>query len=301
MRRLLNLLRRLIIPDTALKAMKSENPPTRLAAKIYLVTQVVTVALALWAFWWEPNSLTLNTYDFVTPPELAAWRGKRIAIITDLHAGSPWINEAKIDKVVNLTLSAHPDLILMPGDFLINGVTGGTYMPPQVIAGHLKTLHAPLGVYAVLGNHDNWTDAPGMRKALESNGIPVLDDEARQIPGTKLWLAGLSDFDTGKLEYKKALAAIPPGQFAICTTHEPDSFPLLPKTCPLTVAGHTHGGQVNLPLLGRMVVPSKYGSKYAQGFITENDRTVFVSTGIGTSIIPVRFRVPPEVSVLRLR
>jgi hypothetical protein len=86
----------------------------------------------------------------------------------------------------------------------------------------------------------------------------------------------------------------------LCFTHSPDVFPDLPKTCLLTIAGHTHGGQVDLPVLGRLIVPSEFGQRYAAGLVHENGRYMFVSTGIGTSIIPVRFRVPPEVSLVKI-
>jgi predicted MPP superfamily phosphohydrolase len=99
------------------------------------------------------------------------------------------------------------------------------------------------------------------------------------------------------------LAAVPPHAPALCFTHSPDVFPDLPATCGLTVAGHTHGGQVWLPLLGRPAVAgvSIYGQRYAIGIIREGGKTLFVSPGIGTSGLPMRFRVPPEISLLEIR
>jgi len=97
------------------------------------------------------------------------------------------------------------------------------------------------------------------------------------------------------------LAALPSEQTAICFTHSPDLFPDIPAKCALTIAGHTHGGQVWLPLFGRPIVPSRYGQRYAIGTIVEGTKTLFVSPGIGTSILPVRLGVPPEISILDIR
>jgi predicted MPP superfamily phosphohydrolase len=94
---------------------------------------------------------------------------------------------------------------------------------------------------------------------------------------------------------------VPSGELIIALTHNPDIFPEIPPNVELTLAGHTHGGQVDFPLIGRIVVPSDYGQRYAAGHVEERGKHLFVTTGIGTSIFPVRFRVPPEIAVLTLR
>lgn len=299
--RVLSFLRRFFVPDTALKALKAPQATTRVMARLYIAAQPITLILILWAFWWEPNGLRVVTYDYDVPPQMAEWRGRTVAVLADLHAGSPWIDDRKIGKVVDMTLAAKPDIILLTGDYMTHSVPGGTYMPPEEIASHLKRLEAPLGVYAVLGNHDHWDGAAAVMRALRGVGFIVLEDESRDIPGTDLWVAGLSDYTEGRLNYHFALKNVPEGMGALCVTHQPDSFPVLPDACLFTVAGHTHGGQVKLPFLGTPVVPSRYGDKFVKGFVTEEGRTIFVSSGIGTSIFPVRFRVPPEISVIRMK
>ena len=183
------------------------------------------------------------------------------------------------------------------------GVFGGTPVPVETIVAHLKRLSAPMGVFAVLGNHDRWLDAERIAAAFEDSGIPVVDDRHVMLKrnGVPLYLAGISDFFSGPYDIGTALAGIPAGAHAICFTHAPDVFPLLPSTCALTIAGHTHGGQVRLPFFGRPIVPSHYGQRYAAGLVHEDGKYLFVSTGIGTSIIPVRFGVPPEVSVVEIQ
>ena len=117
----------------------------------------------------------------------------------------------------------------------------------------------------------------------------------------RFWLAGIGDFWEGRHDVGATLASVPLGQPVLAFTHNPDVFPEIPERVSLTVAGHTHGGQVYIPLVGRPVVPSRYGQRYAIGHIVENGRHLFVTPGLGTSIIPVRFLVPPEVSVLELQ
>jgi predicted MPP superfamily phosphohydrolase len=173
---------------------------------------------------------------------------------------------------------------------------------PEAVALLLKPLAAPLGVYAVLGNHDHLSDAPRIAAALRAAGIAVLDNRSRVVvtPRGPLTLVGIGDVYSHNAYPGRALAGVHPG--ALCFTHSPDVFPALPPACLLTIAGHTHGGQVALPLFGRPAVAyvSIYGQRYAIGLIRESGRTLFVSSGIGTSVLAVRFRVPPEISLLTL-
>ncbi len=266
---------------------------------------LIAAALALDGFWLEPSSLRLARYD--VPLDVPQWKGMTIAVISDLHAGAPFIDAAKIDRVVAMANAARPDLILLTGDFVITGVLGGHHMPIEEIAAHLKPLHAPLGVYAVLGNHDRWEGGGGhIAAVLTKAGMPDFENAHIAIgtPRRPLALVNIGDFRSGAAHPFRALKGVPSGTQAICFTHSPDAFPLLYGTaCILTVAGHTHGGQVKLPFLGRPAVDtaSVYGQRYAFGLIRERGRTLFVSPGIGTSILPVRFGVPPEISFLTIR
>jgi predicted MPP superfamily phosphohydrolase len=190
-------------------------------------------------------------------------------------------------RVVRELNAAHADYTILLGDYVIQDVIGGRFVPPEQIAAELRALRGP--TYAVLGNHDGWLDARRVDAALRGAGIIVLNDESRGI------FAGVSDLWTGRHDIRRALAN---GSPRILLTHSPDIFPDVPPRVALTLAGHTHGGQVNLPLLGRLIVPSRFGSRYAAGHIVEGGKHLFVTTGVGTSIIPIRFRVPPEVVVL---
>lgn len=230
----------------------------------------------------------------------AALGSLRIVAISDLHTGAPHVTVEKVADVVARVNAAHPDLVVLLGDYVIHGVLGGHFVEPERTAAALRGLAAPLGIFAVLGNHDWWYDGDRVGRALADAGIRVLEDSAVRLDtrGGPLWLAGVSDLYTRPADVRRALAAVPENAPVILLTHNPDVFVHVPARVLLTVAGHTHGGQVNLPIFGRLIVPSQFGERFAIGHVREDGRDLFVTPGIGTSIVPVRFGVPPEISVL---
>ena len=269
---------------------------------LILVGATVLVA-AVWGFAIEPGILRNENYEMTVARWPASCDGIRVAVLADLHVGSPFNGPGKLRRIRELTQRAHPDLILLAGDYVIHGVPGGRFSTPELIASELRSLSAPLGVWAVLGNHDWWLDAPRVQRAFESVGIRVLEDAAVSVgrESCRFWVAGISDFWEGRHDVARALSSVPDSAPVIAFTHNPDVFPSIPARVSLTIAGHTHGGQVYVPLVGRPVVPSVYGERYAVGHIVEQNRHLFVSSGLGTSIIPVRFLVPPEISIVVLR
>lgn len=265
-----------------------------------VVTLFIIAGLGVWASVVEPNRLVLKQETIQLNSCPPALDGLRIAVISDIHAGSPFINENKLQHLVATVNGQQPDLIVILGDFLVRTSWHATHMEPEVIAGNLKGLSAPLGVFAVLGNHDWWGPGGRMWQALTAVGILVLENEGVEISrqGQVFSVVGLSDAWTRPQKINDTLMTVPAGNPVIALTHNPDIFPKIPASVTLTLAGHTHGGQVNFPILGRLVLPSDY--RYAAGHVQEAGHHLFVTTGIGTSIFPVRFRVPPEVVVLTL-
>ncbi len=270
--------------------------------RIVLVLLIIGLILGVWAFAAEPASLRVREYRLEIPRWPAQRSGMRIALLADLHVGSPFNGLSKLEEVVARTNSARPDLVLIAGDLVIQDVIGGRFVAPEAIAPVLGRLRAPLGVYAVLGNHDRWLDGPRVERALNQAAILTLEDKAIEISrgGPAFWLVGISDPWTAPHDIRGALAQVPAGPPVLTFMHNPDLFPRIPARVALTLAGHTHGGQVDLPFLGRRIVPSRYGERYAIGHIVEGGRHLFVTSGVGTSILPVRFRVPPEISILRV-
>jgi predicted MPP superfamily phosphohydrolase len=246
------------------------------------------------AFWVIPASLRVTEYDIAI--DVPALKGLRIAVIADLHAGSAFIDEDKLDDVVRQTNATNPDLILLAGDYSEN-------IEPEIVARHLARLQAGMGVFAVLGNHDENDDPAQIRAALEHAGIFVLRNFHVVVDSARgpFALVGVGDRKSHSDDIATALGRVPSGLPALCLTHSPDIFPELPGTCALTVAGDTHGGQVALPLIGRPIVLSQYGQRYAAGEVREGAKTLFVSTGIGTTHLPIRLGVVPEISLLKIQ
>jgi predicted MPP superfamily phosphohydrolase len=260
----------------------------------------VVLALGLQAFWLEPASLRLSEEPISLP-----WPGRplRVAVLTDLHVGSPFNGISNLRRVVDLTNAAHPDVICILGDLVIQGVPGGSVVSPEDIAHELARLQSRVGTFAVLGNHDAWLDGDRVRRALGANAVRVVEDSAVRVdtPAGAVFVAGVSDLWTGPHDLNRALAEVTNDTDPVLLlTHNPDVFPMVPDRVTLTIAGHTHGGQVSLPWIGRPIVPSRFGQRFAAGHVIEGGRHLFVATGVGTSIIPVRFGVPPAVTILRL-
>jgi len=274
----------------------------RVTRALKLLIILTVIALGVWAFIIEPNKLVVHPESIALPGWPTKLNGLKVAALGDIHAGSLFINDAKLREIVELTNSQHPDLIVLLGDFMVQNGIFKWEVAPEKIATGLKDLKAPLGVYAVLGNHDWWFNGDQVRSALESVGIKVIDNQVTQLTRDhdSFWLVGLADSWTQEQKIKETFAKVPAGGRVIAITHNPDVFLQMPANCLLLIAAHTHGGQVNLPYFGRLVVPSNYGQRFAAGKIDEDGKQLFVTTGIGTSIVPVRFRVPAEIAVLTL-
>ena len=264
--------------------------------------------------------LDLTSYD-VASPGWPADLPLKIAVIADIHACEPWMPAERIGAIVDLANAQKPDLTVLLGDFVGAQHFVTRYMPPGAWAEQLARLEAPLGVYAILGNHDWWsaaipTDPPdnaqSIRNAVLGAGIPVLENKAVPLSfnGRRFWLVGLGDqlahrvgrhHVRGNDDLGSALRQIDDDAPAILLAHEPFVFPRVPDRIALTLCGHTHGGQVRLPIVGPLFVPTLHHAKpYVYGLYAEGARRMIVSGGLGTSQVPVRFLCPPEVVCVTL-
>lgn len=277
--------------------------PKRL--RVTLDAVILWLALmAFWGFFIEPNRLIVREQTIALDNWPRALDGLRVAVISDIHAGGSFIDDKKLHSIVERTNQLHPDLILILGDYMSGDDWFSRRVEPTVFGPVLKNFSAPFGTYSVLGNHDNWYSGAKVRAGLEQNGIKVLDNEVLQIQvrGMPVWLIGLGDLWTRQPpRIAETVAQVPEGQTMIAMTHNPDIFPELPQRVPLLLAGHTHGGQVRFPFIGSVVQSSKFGERYERGDVFENNHHLFVTTGIGTSIEPVRFGVTPEIVLLTLK
>ena len=290
------------LPAGAMVWGRTTRWPKRI--KVVLISlPLLAVLLLFWTIFIEPNRLVVRHETI----QIANWptqmSGLKIAVLSDIHAGSWAVDEQKLKLIVQRTNELQPDLILIAGDYMSGEGWMKHRVRPEVFAAILKDFRAPLGVYSVLGNHDWWWDGRSVRSGLEANGIKVLEDEVAQlnVNGSSLWLVGLADLWTRPQHIAETLAKVPEGETILALTHNPDIFPKVPQRVQLLIAGHTHGGQVRFPIIGTVIQPSDYGQKYVRGHVFENGHHLFVTTGIGTSILPVRFCVPPEIVLLTVK
>lgn len=271
----------------------------RVIKRLAWLVAIATFVFLAWGFVWEPGRLIQRDYAIALPHWPAQCDGLRADVVADIHTGSPRNGVDKLDRVVAQLSASDSDVVIMAGDYVILKVFLGKYVTPEVVAAHLKPLLAHKRVYAVLGNHDWWKNGTRVRRALESIGVVVLENQATEISlgQCRLWLVGVGDLWEGHPDIRRAFAGVNDDAPVIAITHNPDIFPQMPARASLVIAGHTHGGQVNL-LPGQ---PSMRFGHYIAGPIFDHGRQLFVTPGIGTSILPFRFRVPPEISRLTLR
>lgn len=268
----------------------------------------------------EPLRLRVQRYR-VALPNWPKGSALRLAMLSDIHACHPWMSPARIRRIARRANALNPDITVLLGDYGAghHWVTGPVHSKDWAPA--LGELQAPLGVWAVLGNHDWWDDLTAQRtrqgptfgqRALESAGIRVLENNAVRLDhaGEAFWLAGLGDQIAfppyarlgrshwqGRDDLPGTLETIEDDAPVILLAHEPDIFPNVPKRVALTLSGHTHGGQVRI--LGHApAVPSAYGDRYAYGHVIEDGRHLIVSGGLGCSVLPIRFGMPPEIVVI---
>ncbi len=283
----------------------------------------------------EPFRLNVTRYP-VTPPSWPASLRLRLAVIADLHVVEPWMGLDRVRQIVARTNALSPDAVLLLGDYVPSHsmqrwarfVPGGRVVADDEWATELSRFTAPLGIHAVLGNHDWWDDIAVQHRgagpvpageALERAGIKVYENEVVRLTkdGAPFWIAGLGDQWAfwprdgvrrhpipyiGAHDLAATLAKVSDEAPVILMAHEPDIFAemgALGSRIALTVSGHTHGGQVSLAGF-TPVVPSAYGSRYVYGHIIEAGRHLVVSGGLGLSGIPLRLGSPPEIVVIEL-
>ena len=251
------------------------------------------------------NDLVITDYRPV-PPNWPDSHRLSITVIADLHAGGPAMGIERVRQVVDAAQALNSDLVVILGDYFATHRFITEHVPHSAWAAELGRLKARLGVYAILGNHDWWFDIAGVRGALAAVRIPVLENDAVLLKdgGRRFWLAGIGDqlaywlgpnYFRGVDDLPGTLAKVTTEDPVILLVHEPDIFTRVPPRVALTLAGHTHGGQIKFPFIPPLWVPSQYGPRFAYGHIVERNRHMIVSGGLGCSKVPLRLGVPPEI------
>jgi predicted MPP superfamily phosphohydrolase len=235
-------------------------------------------------------------------PQWPLWpRPLRVAFLSDFHTGSHTNDVARLHALMEEVCAHHPDVVLFGGDYVNLQWIGGGRVPPYTIAAALGRAHAPLGRFAILGNHDCSYDASAVARALSAHGIRVLDHECRSIEfeNAKINILGIPDEYRGEPKAFWLLKSMRQ-EVTIVLAHDPAWFRYLPSGPFIMLAGHTHGGQIRFPVIGVIRNASKAPLRWSYGLIQEKGQYLYVTSGIGTSGIPLRWRAPPEIVVLDL-
>lgn len=264
---------------------------------------LLSLCFFIWSTAIEPRFLKVHHETFEWPYESLT-----IGFISDLHAGSPYINLEYLDHLVQTMNLQKPDLILMGGDFAINEVLGGKPIEFSEVTKRLKKMNPPLGLYTVLGNHDWWNNGEKHAKTLRENGINVLENESIFLTyhSESIQIIGIGDAMTNHDDLKKA--------FPFSNAHDSHSIPKVlfmhdpaallklepEQTFQLALAGHMHGGQIHFPFIGALYIPGKAPKSWSKGWVHLKNGPLFVTSGIGTSTLPVRFNAPPEIVLFHL-
>jgi predicted MPP superfamily phosphohydrolase len=277
-------------------------------ARAALVLLAIFYALGVWTFLIEPRLLVVRHVTVVTP----AWTAPatRIAVLSDTHVGDPHVSAARVVRVVARINRERPDAVVFVGDYVgghdpygVRSSEANAEIERGIAA--LGQARAAYGRAAVLGNHDWWYHGPSVEAALRNGGVPVLENAAIRLQGRAgaFWIAGVADpySERAPPSVPDALKAVPANEPVILLSHWPDVFPRVPDRVALTIAGHSHCGQVNFPLVGRPLTPSPGSAHWPCGLYDEGGRKLLVTGGLGTSILPVRFRAPPEIVIVTLR
>lgn len=264
-----------------------------------LVLLVLASILAFDTFYIEPNILLTNTKKLYIPNWHKDLNGFKIALVTDIHLGTKYVDMKKLKRIVKNINSQKPDIIIICGDLDAKSVSLSNYSSKE-IANVLKGFKAEYGVFAVMGNHD-YEPIKIVRKIYKDANIPILDNQYKtvEVNNQKIVVFGLKDFWHYKVNPSKVLANCDKTLPTIVLSHNPDTFVQMPNFVSLTLSGHTHGGEIVFPFIGSCIVPSNYGNRYRFGYIVENNKHLFVSRGVAT-LGYGRFLSPSEINILKL-
>jgi len=268
-----------------------------------------TVAVGADALFVEPHHVIVKRVDIHLRRLPEAFDGFTIAQLSDFHYDERF-SAATIRAAVEIANKLQPNLTVLTGDFVTEPVLAHrrhinlqeAANAAEPCAALLNKLRADFGVMSVIGNHDGNTDPDRVKAILRSEGLPVMYDEAKAIEraGKRIWIAGLDD-NPDETDLRPALKGIPEDECVIVLVHEPDVADFISQyPVDLQLSGHSHGGQVRLPLIGPTYLP-RLGQKYPRGLRRVGPLTLYTNVGIGTMGLPFRLNCPPEVTLLTLR
>lgn len=303
-------------------ALRPESPHSERIMKKWLkrISYFVLAILILfllflgYAYFIEPRRFVVVEETLNVPNWSPKLNGFRVVAIADLHSGSNYAPPERLRYVVEQANAQNADLIVLLGDYVsearwdkeARSKPEGTdrtelRMPVETIAENLRGFKAKHGVYAIIGNHDWYHNEQKIHAVFESVGINVLNNEVAtiQVRDETVSLWGIEDlWRNRRVPTETSYDKIPDKRNIIAITHNPDSLFTTPQSISIMFAGHTHGGQLNWPIFGPKAVFND--PRFMDGHVEVDGKHVYVTSGVGTSVLPLRFRVPPEIAVITL-
>lgn len=264
--------------------------------RLILLLSVLFLGLILYMYL-ESRMLKVTEIEVKSVDIPTAFQGKKIVFVADIHHG-PYFSKERLTNLVDRINLLEPDIIILGGDYV--------HREPIYIHNvfnEFRRLKAPLGIYAVQGNHDHWEDAIGIWNYMHRNGIHICDNESFWVKSGQdsIKIGGVGDLWTDNQEPQHTISDVRDNQFCILISHNPDYLEEFHSNLvDLTLSGHTHGGQVNL-FGWAPILPSKYGQKYRYGLIKCGKTLSYITSGVGTITPPLRFMCVPEIVLIRLK
>jgi predicted MPP superfamily phosphohydrolase len=242
---------------------------------------------------YQPHRVRMLTASEV-PPRLSA--PINCVFLSDFHVGSHAGDVARFEAIADEVAAIEPDLVLFGGDYMNMMMFGGGRVPPQTIARILGRISGRIGRFAILGNHDFEYGSEDVTRALEAEGIVVLNDASHRLAvgDAAIDIVGIPDCRVLRPAAVALLERLDPDIPALVLAHDPIWFSHLPRGPHLMLAGHTHGGQIRLPGIGAIVNSSHAPLRWSYGLVEEGGRRMYVTSGLGTSTLPIRAGIPPE-------
>lgn len=266
---------------------------------LLLAAVVSGIVVLAWAYATATADPIVRRAQIIMPGYPAGAAPVTVALISDIHVAGPDMPPERLDGIVDQINALKPDIILMAGDFVSDKRIATRFYPFGRAVKPLGRLRARFGSFAVLGNHDFWRGEADARRSLHRAGVQVLDNDAVRVG--PVVVGGLDDAYTNHDDLRRTLARMRTlGGPSLLLSHSPDPFPAVPKDVRLMLAGHTHCGQITLPLIGPIATMSRYGNRYACGIIRENGKVLVVGAGLGTSVLPLRLGAVPDMWLLTL-
>ncbi len=222
----------------------------------------------------------------------------RVLLASDIHVAGPDMPPARLARLVAQMNAVRPDIVVLAGDFVSDKMVATQRYGAGEAAAPLGNLKAPLGVYGVMGNHDYWREDAGFEAAFQAVGVNMLTNRSARVG--PLTLVGIDDPHTRHADIARAFRDVPADVTTLVFSHSPDVIPALPASARLVLAGHTHCGQIAWPIIGALTYATNTGNRYACGHIREGARDIFVSAGLGTSILPLRLGAVPDMWLITL-